>query len=74
MTAANVAGVQYTSDGGQVRPKYVVIRYRNTSIIVVIVATKNTKIIESAIMGINNACKMGDHCQGFFSLLITFYI
>jgi hypothetical protein len=47
--------------------------YRNTSIIAVIVATKSTAIIESAIIGINNARKMGDHCQGFFKS-IKFYI
>jgi hypothetical protein len=40
--------------------------YSNASIIAVIVATKNTAIIESAIIGINNTCKMDDHCQGFF--------
>jgi hypothetical protein len=27
---------------------------------------KNTAIIEPTIIGLNNACKMGDHCQGFF--------
>jgi hypothetical protein len=44
--------------------------YTNTSIIAVIVATKTTAIIKSAIIGINNACKMGDHCQGFFRSIL----
>jgi hypothetical protein len=48
--------------------------YRNTLIVTVIVAVKNTAIIESKIIKINNVCKMGDHCQGFFRLLIKYYM
>jgi hypothetical protein len=42
--------------------------YRNISIIAVIVATKNIAIIESAIIGINNAFKMGDVCPRVFQI------
>jgi hypothetical protein len=48
--------------------------YRNTSIIAVIVATKNTRIIESAVIRINNASKICDHCQGFFKSVNKCYI